>query len=106
MVKERWENGKGALVTRGAFDGLGMLQQNKRCCPPLWACGAAGSALRWHGRGHRFDPDQVHQITPSLQLFAGIGELPSASPRVRKGAETFPHPAAASTQRLLGSLRA
>jgi hypothetical protein len=27
----------------------------------LWACGAAGSALPWHGRGHRFDPDQVHQ---------------------------------------------
>ena len=26
-----------------------------------WACGAAGSALPWHGRGHRFDPDQVHQ---------------------------------------------
>src|SRR5664280_870604 len=31
---------------------------------PMWACGAAGSALPWHGRGHRFDPDQVHQITP------------------------------------------
>ena len=28
-----------------------------------WACGAAGSALPWHGRGHRFDPDQVHQTT-------------------------------------------
>ena len=27
----------------------------------LWACGAAGSALPWHGRGRRFDPDQVHQ---------------------------------------------
>src|ERR1700734_3446850 len=66
MVKERWENGKGALVTRGAFDGLGMLQQNKRCCPPLWACGAAGSALPWHGRGHRFDPDQVHQLFQQL----------------------------------------
>jgi hypothetical protein len=25
-----------------------------------WACGAAGSALPWHGRGRRFDPDQVH----------------------------------------------
>ena len=33
---------------------------------PMWACGAAGSALPWHGRGHRFDPDQVHQ---SLQSF-------------------------------------
>jgi hypothetical protein len=32
--------------------------------PKEWACGAAGSALPWHGRGHRFDPDQVHQTTP------------------------------------------
>jgi hypothetical protein len=29
--------------------------------PQMWACGAAGSALPWHGRGRRFDPDQVHQ---------------------------------------------
>jgi|SRR5580698_4384054 hypothetical protein len=27
-----------------------------------WACGAAGSALPWHGRGRRFDPDQVHHL--------------------------------------------
>src|SRR3974390_1803402 len=27
------------------------------------ACGAAGSALPWHGRGRRFDPDQVHQFS-------------------------------------------
>ena len=27
----------------------------------MWACGAAGSALPWHGRGRRFDPGQVHQ---------------------------------------------
>src|SRR5438034_3868555 len=27
-----------------------------------WACGAAGSALPWHGRGRRFDPDQVHHF--------------------------------------------
>ena len=33
-------------------------------CPQKWACGAAGSALPWHGRGRRFDPDQVHQISP------------------------------------------
>jgi hypothetical protein len=32
----------------------------------MWACGAAGSALPWHGRGHRFDPDQVHQISHVL----------------------------------------
>src|SRR5258708_6101538 len=34
---------------------------------PLWACGAAGSALPWHGRGHRFDPDQVHQSFQSFR---------------------------------------
>jgi hypothetical protein len=28
-----------------------------------WACGAAGSALPWHGRGRRFGPDQIHQIS-------------------------------------------
>src|SRR5579871_1728209 len=26
------------------------------------ACGAVGSALPWHGRGRRFEPDQVHQF--------------------------------------------
>jgi hypothetical protein len=47
MVKERWENGKGALVIRGAFDGLGVLQQNKRIpslCGPVAQLGA-----RFHG---------------------------------------------------------
>src|SRR5579859_4978717 len=34
--------------------------------PSEWACGAAGSALPWHGRGRRFDPDQVHQIHQQL----------------------------------------
>src|SRR5271155_1579471 len=33
----------------------------------MWACGAAGSALPWHGRGRRFDPDQVHQILQSFR---------------------------------------
>src|SRR5580658_5625029 len=32
----------------------------------MWACGAAGSALPWHGRGRRFDPDQVHQLHQQL----------------------------------------
>jgi hypothetical protein len=31
-----------------------------------WACGAAGSALPWHGRGRRFDPDQVHPFPQQL----------------------------------------
>ena len=36
----------------------------------MWACGAAGSALPWHGRGHRFDPDQVHQGIHRLRVAA------------------------------------
>ena len=41
---------------------------NRRVVPlSKWACGAAGSALPWHGRGHRFDPDQVHQLNQSFR---------------------------------------
>src|SRR5712691_3680228 len=32
-------------------------------CLQSWACGAAGSALPWHGRGRRFDP---HRPLPSI----------------------------------------
>lgn len=36
-----------------------------------WAVGAVGSALPWHGRGHRFEPGTVHHpqivsVSPSL----------------------------------------
>src|SRR5712671_8030543 len=46
-------------------------------CLQLWACGAAGSALPWHGRGRRFDPDQVHQsfnnlMEPALRAWPEI----------------------------------
>src|SRR4051794_15535833 len=34
----------------------------------VWACGAAGSALPWHGRGRRFDPDQVHHFFSTVYL--------------------------------------
>jgi molybdopterin-binding protein len=37
----------------------------------MWACGAAGSALPWHGRGRRFDPDQVHQ-SPDYPLLHSV----------------------------------
>jgi hypothetical protein len=40
-----------------------------------WACGAAGSALPWHGRGRRFDPDQVHQSSESLSSVENSGAL-------------------------------
>jgi hypothetical protein len=43
-----------------SIDSAGGRLENGRVPPKEWACGAAGSALPWHGRGHRFDPDQVH----------------------------------------------
>ena len=43
------------------FDESLSSRDNRRVASLMWACGAAGSALPWHGRGHRFDPDQVHQ---------------------------------------------
>ena len=30
----------------------------------FWACSSIGRALPWHGRGRRFDPDQVHSTQP------------------------------------------
>src|ERR1700679_3840105 len=53
----------------------------------MWACGAAGSALPWHGRGHRFDPDQVHQITQAfrstsfLRVVGNLGANSKTTPR-------------------------
>jgi hypothetical protein len=56
-----------------AFDYRVLSGENKSSNPPrlavvdVWACGAAGSALPWHGRGRRFDPDQVHQTSQQLR---------------------------------------
>ena len=55
------------------------------------------------GRGHRFDPGQVHQVTP---LLADICRHRQVAARVPKGAEIFSGPGAASFQRLLDSPRA
>jgi hypothetical protein len=60
-----------------------------------WACGAAGSALPWHGRGRRFDPDQVHQNQQLRQLLIPM--------RVLKGAEVSSLPSVASSQQLSNS---
>src|SRR5438552_4527398 len=50
-----------------------------------WACGAAGSALPWHGRGRRFDPDQVHHFfrlleDTSFELGAGWCQIALIEP--------------------------
>ncbi len=52
---------------------------------PMWACGAAGSALPWHGRGHRFDPDQVHQTPLSLLIEVGARPVNARVPACREG---------------------
>ncbi len=49
-------------AVRHGLTKIGLSKKMNRDPPEMWACGAAGSALPWHGRGRRFDPDQVHQI--------------------------------------------
>src|SRR5260370_15079232 len=44
------------------FTGSIRCQLFEKLHPSIGTCGAAGSALPWHGRGHRFDPDQQKQI--------------------------------------------
>ena len=48
-----------------------------------WRSMVAGSALPWHGRGHRFDPDQVHQITQQLSG-PPPNRLPAFCPQIAK----------------------
>ncbi len=48
--------------------------------------------VKWHGRGRRFDPDQVHQITPRLSSREAPTVDPSSTIPV-----TFP-PVATPTQ--------
>ncbi len=50
---------------------LKALRNGEPVVSPSWACGAAGSALPWHGRGRRFDPDQVHQFPQQLKRDEG-----------------------------------
>src|SRR5512142_2956603 len=57
------ESGCG-LTIDGQYETMSL--DNSTSYPPKWACGAAGSALPWHGRGRRFDPDQVHQFRLSI----------------------------------------
>lgn len=39
------------------------------------ACSSAGRALPWHGRGRRFDPDQVHQLKLQNSKFVTLCQL-------------------------------
>ena len=55
-----------------------------------------GSALPWHGRGHRFDPDQVHQSfqqlsgTPPKRLAANWQQISNC--RAAKPFQSSPSP--------------
>ena len=74
--------------TRVKFDESSRSGENRKVVPTtVWACGAVGSALPWHGRGHRFDPDQVHQLfqsfrsTSLLPLVGNLGANSKTTPR-------------------------
>src|SRR5437660_7461782 len=56
-----------------------MVGVNRVAAPAVakWACGAAGSALPWHGRGRRFDPDQVHHLLKNLSTSDQSWALPA-----------------------------
>jgi hypothetical protein len=55
---------------RGGSSNRGGPKTNKGSGHPTAAISARarqyGTALPWHGRGHRFEPDQVHQIPQTL----------------------------------------
>ena len=61
------------------FDESAGVDRIDKVLPYEWACGAAGSALPWHGRGHRFDPGQVHQLFQQLMVLARLLEGPQGS---------------------------
>jgi hypothetical protein len=61
--------------TAGEGNRLTDLRGSAKIEPDIrsWACGAVGSALPWHGRGRRFDPDQVHHLNhPKINHFQSI----------------------------------
>jgi hypothetical protein len=65
------------------IDDFIAVSENRRV--RLWACGAAGSALPWHGRGRRFDPDQVHHLNLSaINHFQSISDLLNQAPKLRQ----------------------
>jgi len=69
-------------VGERGFDETARIGENQFVVVPQeWACGAVGSALPWHGRGHRFDPDQVHQLNQSLRanLPSQLGSILAAN---------------------------
>ena len=66
----------------------------------MWAFSSAGRAPPWHGGGHRFDPDKVHQskIDRAIARFFHIfyaflsknkARIKMRNPTPRKPADTF-----------------
>ena len=48
-----------------------IAKQSRRTDSPshIWGRSSAGRALEWHSRGHRFDPDRLHQKEAENQRF-------------------------------------
>src|SRR5207253_6121624 len=71
--------------------GLHVLTSAYSCLAVPVLCGKSlkMQAVPWHGRGHRFDPDQVHQQPFQYHPFTDTTRPPPEGPRVRKGAEIF-----------------
>jgi putative endonuclease len=67
-----WKGTKNRQIDAGIYIGdniFWVLRTRWRTFLQKWACGAAGSALPWHGRGRRFDPDQVHQFSIMVAVY-------------------------------------
>ncbi len=57
------------------------------------------SGLKWHGRGHRFDPDQVHQVSqafsaPFRDFIGSLSQITKADHELASQALPQPHPRA------------
>src|SRR5437763_156103 len=98
----RWKNWPTPLLLplewsriRSGFDESDPSGDNRKSYIPA-TCGPVaqfGSALPWHGRGRRFDPDQVHQINQLLNNFNSLqlGSILAANfQRPAKTALLFP----------------
>ena len=89
---------------RVRFDEWAAHEENRRVVYPSGPVAQFGSALPWHGRGRRFDPDQVHQLNQTLRKtfpFQLGSNLAANFQRPAKTASCFVLPATFSRSGLL-----
>ena len=58
FIEWKMQNSSALLIFNSVRISDKILVNNKKM--NNWGCGAAGSALAWHARGHGFDPRQLH----------------------------------------------